>query len=208
MSVFNGWEMDRYNELKRTSSHLTNFSPSWSAFDTSTGPNDTYVPVDGKELAVLRGLCCGIEVVALDDDGDAFVGVWCCGDCCSDLVVSADVAIFVTFQNMFLSHFWLLCLCSGGLRQRLYCSWGWCLKFSKLFCLRSVCANQMANLCFKFSTEWKSLISFEQWAGDRLLHQRYSLKELNFADFVAISPTSSSLCYASGKSKRNIRFYK
>lgn len=92
---------------------MTNFSPSWSALDTSTGPNDTYVPVDGiAAAAVLRGLlCCGFVAMVLDDDddGDVFDGVWCCGDCCccccSDFVASAaDVAIFVLYEFSVPSH--------------------------------------------------------------------------------------------------------
>lgn len=79
-----------------TSSHFTNFSPSWSAFETSTVPNDTYVPVNRlpPPLERFRGLCW-LAVNVCDDDGDDFVGVWCCGDCCSGFIDDAIVVIWL-----------------------------------------------------------------------------------------------------------------
>lgn len=102
------WIIKQKIWIKRTSSHLTNFSPSWSDLDTSIGPNDTYVPLGNALVAVLRGLCCIFVDVTAEDDGDTFVGVWCCGDCCSDLAANAEVAIFMLCPNKFTSIFSLI----------------------------------------------------------------------------------------------------
>lgn len=146
-----------------TSSHFTNFSPSWSGFDTIKGPNDTYVlDVDVLELllppfAMFRGLCW-LVASAYDDDDNDFVGVWCCGDCWS---VFNDAAIF----------FWFLCLFNFFLAivqiffqiqfaSRLCCYWDWNAHVVLLFVLHNLHCS-FATLRDIFSGHWKE---FNLWS--------------------------------------------